>query len=154
MARILSIDHGDARVGLAMSDELEMLAHPFETIHVAKTDPFERIVEVLQEHRISTVVVGMPFRMDGSEGTAVDKVRSFAEELKAKIPEIEFIEVDERLTTVTAQSQLHASGRKTRNTRNIIDQAAATVILQDYLDSKQGMAELPPDDEEWGEIED
>ena len=153
MARILSIDHGDARVGLALSDELEMLAHPFETVHVAKTDPIERIVEVIREHRISTVVLGMPFRMDGSEGTAVEKVRAFAADLGSKVEGVEFVEVDERLTTVTAQSQLHASGKKTRDTRNIIDQAAATVILQDYLDSKQGMAELPPD-EDWDDFED
>ncbi len=148
MQRILSIDHGDSRIGLAISDELGMLAHPLETIHVAKTEPLSRIAEIVKERGIPKIVLGMPYRMDGSEGTAVDKVREFRAQLAETLPEMEFAEVDERLTTVAAQSQLHAAGRKTRETRHVIDQAAAVVILQDYLDSQQGMAMLPPEDED------
>lgn len=156
MSRILAIDHGDARVGLAMSDDLGMLAHPFETIHVAQVEPIGRIVEIVAENGIKTVVLGMPFRMDGSEGTAVEKVREFAQQLQKALGEgVEIVEVDERMTTVTAQERLRAAGRKVKQTRDIIDQAAAVVILQEYMDAQQGMALLPPDpdddnEEIWG----
>ncbi|MFT5465853.1 MAG: putative Holliday junction resolvase [Verrucomicrobiales bacterium] len=146
MPRILAIDHGDARVGIALSDELAMLAHPFETIHVGKTEPIPRIVELVSEHAVETIVLGLPLKMDGSEGAAVEKVREFAASLQSKVGEhVRIVEVDERLTTVTAQGILNAAGHKTRETRGVIDQAAAVVILQDYLDSQQGMAMLPPD---------
>lgn len=149
MPRILAIDHGDARIGLALSDELAMLAHPLETIHVGETNPISRIGEVVREHKIETVVLGLPLRMDGSEGTAVEKVREFAERLRAELGgHVRIVEIDERLTTVTAQGQLHAAGKKMKNTKNVIDQAAAVVILQDYLDAQQGMAMLPPDEDD------
>ena len=149
MPRVLAIDHGDARVGLALSDELGMLAHPLETIHVRDTNPVDRIVERVAEHRVETVVVGMPYRMDGTPGTAVEKVREFVTGLKSRLGEgVRFEEVDERLTTVAAQEQLKAAGRRIRDSRGVIDQAAAVVILQDYLDSQQGMALLPPDFED------
>ena len=149
MPRILGIDHGDARVGLALSDALAMLAHPLETIHVSETEPVARIGEIVREHAIETIVLGLPLKMDGSEGAAVEKVREFASLLQAELGEhVRIVEVDERLTTVTAQGHLNAAGRKTRETRNVIDQAAAVVILQDHLDSQQGMAMLPPDEED------
>ncbi|MEM7012407.1 MAG: Holliday junction resolvase RuvX [Verrucomicrobiota bacterium] len=156
MSRILAIDHGDARVGLAMSDDLGMLAHPLETIHVAQVEPIERIAKVVTENRIETVVLGMPFRMDGSEGTAVEKVREFAQQLQKNLGDgVQIVEVDERMTTVTAQEKLRAAGRKVKQTRGIIDQAAAVVILQEYMDAQQGLPLLPPDpddenEEIWG----
>ena len=150
MKRVLGIDHGEARIGLALSDELGMLAHPLETIHVAETEPLGRICELVAEKRVETIVLGMPYRMDGTEGPAVRKVRTFRAGLEEKLPsELGFAEIDERLTTVAAQDQLYAAGKSVRNSRNVIDQAAAVVILQDYLDAQQGMAMLPdPEDEE------
>ncbi len=156
MPRLLAIDHGDARIGLALSDDLGMFAHPLETIWVAKQDPIARIVEVVIQHKIATIVLGMPFRMDGTEGTAVAKVRDFAEQLQEKLGEgVTFVEVDERLSTKTAQEQLHSSGRKVKDSRAVIDQAAAAVILQDYLDSQAPPVILDPwaedDDADWEE---
>ncbi len=148
MPRILAIDHGEARIGLALSDELGMLAHPLETIHVAKNEPIARIAEIVENRGISTIVLGMPFRLDGSEGAAAAKVREFRENLASRLPNAEILEIDERLSTVTAQGQLQAAGRKSREMRGVIDQAAAVVILQDFLDSQQGMAMLPPDEDE------
>jgi len=150
MARVLAIDHGDARVGLALSDELAFLAHPLETIQVAQTDPVTRIVEVVKQYHVTTIVLGMPYRMDGSEGTAVEKVREFGASLVEKLgPGIKMVEVDERLSTKTAQEQLHAAGRNIKNSRQIIDQAAARVILQDYLDSQRP----PPSLDDWEDRE-
>ncbi len=142
-ARVLGIDHGEARIGLALSDDLGMLAHPLETIHVRQVaDPIARIVELVEAREIRTIVVGMPFRIDGSAGTAAEKVRRFIAKLRKLLPERVFIEVDERLSTVEAQSRLHAAGRTVRNSRAIIDQAAAVTILQDYLNGIAGPASL------------
>ena len=138
-ARVLGIDHGEARIGLALSDDLGLLAHPLETIHVRQVaDPLERIAEIVRSRGIRNIVVGLPFRIDGSAGTAAEKVRAFIGELRKRLPDCRFIEVDERLSTVDAQAKLHAAGRTARNSRSIIDQAAATTILQDYLNSMAG----------------
>ena len=134
--RILGVDYGDVRIGLAISDDLGMMAHPLETVEVSKVEsPETRIAEVAREKRVEKIVLGLPLRMDGSEGTAVEKVRAFEKRLRKRIDQrIGIILVDERLSTVEAQRALHEAGKDTRESRAIIDQAAACVILQDYLD--------------------
>ncbi len=141
--RALGIDHGDARIGLALSDDLGMLAHPLKTIHRKQTpDPLAEIAEIVDERKIDTVVIGMPLRMDGTEGTAAAKVRTFIAALTSRLSAaVSIATIDERLSTVVAQEELMASGRNLRRSRAIIDQAAACVILQDYLDSH----DTPPD---------
>ena len=135
----LGIDHGEARIGVAATDALGMMAHPVETIHVLKVaDPIGRIAEIAAERRIDKIVVGMPFRLDGSVGTAAVKVQKFIDALQKRLPEMEIIPADERLTTVSAQAKLHEAGRNIKNSRSIIDQAAAVAILQDYLDALAG----------------
>lgn len=142
-ARVLGIDHGEARIGLALSDDLGMLAHPLETIHVRQVaDPLARIAEIVKTRGIRNIVVGLPFRIDGSAGTAAEKVRKFIGKLSKRLPDCTFIEVDERLSTVDAQAKLHAAGRTVKNSRSIIDQAAAVTILQDYLHSVAGPESL------------
>ena len=135
MTRTLGIDVGEARIGLAVSDELGMLAHPLETVHVKEGNPIKRVAEVIQRDKIATVVVGLPRNMNGTYGPAADKVREFAAKLQALIPcSVKFW--DERLTTVAAQKQLHEAGRNVKNSRAVIDQVAAQLILQGYLDSQ------------------
>ncbi len=135
MGRVLGIDHGDARIGLAVSDDLGMLAHPLGTVRVGEGDPLEEIQGRVKEHRIETVVLGMPFSMDGSSGPAVAKVRRFREELEEVLgPGVSIVEVDERFSTVAAQAKLHRAGKNTRQSRGVIDQMAAVEILQGYLD--------------------
>ncbi|MDA0811729.1 MAG: Holliday junction resolvase RuvX [Verrucomicrobia bacterium] len=136
--RALGIDYGEARIGLAISDDLGMMAHPLETVDVAKVESAEtRIAEIAREKRVDKIVMGLPLRMDGSEGPAVGKVKAFTERLRSRIDQrIEVIFVDERLSTVEAQRSLHEAGRTVRNSRSIIDQAAACIILQDYLDQQ------------------
>jgi putative Holliday junction resolvase len=137
--RILGIDHGTVRVGLALSDELGMLAHPLET--VAEAQALVRIPEVVRARGVTAVVLGWPLRMDGSEGTAAERVRGFLNKLRPLISaDIPIHLRDESLTTVTATEQLRAAGRKTKTHRPIIDQAAAAVILQEYLDECAGPA--------------
>ncbi len=139
MSRALGIDHGDARFGVAISDELGMLAHPLETIVVKETEPLRRIVEIVGEKTIGTIVLGLPKNMDGSSGPATEKVRAFAAQLRAQLPACKVVLWDERLTTVAAQKSLQAAGRTAKQSRSVIDQAAAQLILQGWLDS-QSMA--------------
>ena len=154
--RILGIDHGEARVGVAASDELGMMAHPVETIHVKQTDPVARIAELAKDMKVEKIVVGLPLRISGERGTAAEKVEKFADQIRKSLSEedIPIVMHDERLTTVEAQRQLHEAGRTVKNSRNVIDQAAAVVILQDYLDSQSGPQLLPDPDDPYGEEED
>ena len=136
MMRALGIDLGEARIGLAISDELGMLAHPLETIRVdANADPVDRIAEIAARDKIGVIVLGLPRNMNGTYGPAAEKSRAFAEALKAKIP-CEIKLWDERLTSVAAQKSLHQSGRNTKQSRAVIDQVAAQLILQGYLDGQ------------------
>ena len=98
----LGIDHGDARIGIAATDDFGILAHPVETIDCAAQDPIGRIGELAELRRSRTLVLGMPFRMDGSEGTAATKVRAFAARLHQRLPGIPLVLVDETLTTTSA----------------------------------------------------
>ena len=139
MSRALGLDHGDARIGVAVSDELGMLAHPLETIVVKETEPIRRIAEIVAEKAIGTIVLGLPKNMDGSAGPATEKVRAFAEQIRGQIPACKVVLWDERLTTVAAQKSLQAAGRTAKQSRSVIDQAAAQLILQGWLDS-QSMA--------------
>jgi putative holliday junction resolvase len=135
MKRALGIDHGEARIGVAISDELGMLAHPLETIAVAQTEPLARLAEIVQQKDIGTIVMGLPKNMNGTMGPAAEKVRAFADQLRARTGCTVQL-WDERLTTVAAQKSLQAAGKNTRQSRGIIDQAAAQIILQGWLDAQ------------------
>lgn len=152
--RVMALDYGEARMGLALGDELGMLAHPLETVPGQnKRIARERIAALVREKKVSTLLIGLPLRMDGSEGTAVEKVRSFAKKLRPLLPEsVEIVEIDERLSTVAAMEKLHAAGRTVKNSRDRIDQAAAMEFLQEYLDSRNGGGLVDEwDEEEAGE---
>jgi putative Holliday junction resolvase len=133
--RILALDHGTVRIGVAVSDELKMLAHPVEHI---PADPFpdflERLKVLIREKEVELVVVGMPRNMDGSYGEAAAKVRAFVTVLRETV-QVPIRTWDERLTTVQAQRGMRQGGRKGGDARDRIDAAAAAVLLQGYLDS-------------------
>lgn len=133
----LGIDHGDARIGLAATDDFGILAHPVETVDNTRGEPaaIQRIAEVTIQRGIRTIVVGLPIRLDGTEGTAAKKVRSFADRLKTQIPTIPIVFIDETLTTAAATEKLIEAGRKTRDHRNVIDQAAAIEILNTWMET-------------------
>ncbi len=130
---VLAIDHGDARIGLAATDEFGIAAHPVDTIDCRRESPLDRILEVIQHRGVRSVVLGLPLRMDGSEGTSSTKVRKFGEDLRSRLGPIPLTLFDERFTTVTASEKLREAGRNARKQRAVIDQAAALEILKDYL---------------------
>ena len=130
---ILAIDHGTARIGLAATDELGIAAHPVETIEVSHTDPLARIAEIVRERGVVLLLLGLPLRLDGSEGEAAARVRAFAGELSAHIPNVPLQFADERLSTASASEKLRAAGKSARQQKGILDQAAALEILNDWL---------------------
>jgi putative pre-16S rRNA nuclease len=133
--RILGIDLGRARIGVAVSDELGMLAHPVETIP-ARGDASRRIAEIVREKNAERVVIGLPRHMNGTVGVGAAEALAFAEKLRGCVP-CEVVTWDERMTTMAANRALRDSGQKTRNSRAIVDQVAAQMILQGYLDALQ-----------------
>jgi putative Holliday junction resolvase len=133
--RILGIDLGRARIGVAVSDELGMLAHPVETIP-ARGDATRRVAEIVQEKNAERVVIGLPRLMNGSIGVGAAEALAFAEKLRACVT-CEVVTWDERMTTMAANRALRDSGQKSRNSRGLVDQVAAQMILQGYLDALQ-----------------
>jgi putative Holliday junction resolvase len=131
---ILAIDLGRVRIGLAISDELRLLAHPFETIPANK-DAVTRIATLVRERNIDKVVVGIPRRLNGEIGPAATEALKFVEKLRGVL-RCEVLTWDERLSTVAANRALQEAGKKTRQTREFVDQVAAQMILQAYLDSR------------------
>ncbi len=130
----LGIDHGDARIGIAATDDFGILAHPVETIDRAKTEPLERIASIVSQRKIKTLVLGLPVRMDGSEGTSAEKVRAFGEKLRLQVPDLPLVFVDETLTTSSAATKLREAGRNAKQQKSIIDQAAAVEILNAWME--------------------
>lgn len=133
--RILGIDLGRARIGVAVSDELGMLAHPVETIP-ARADATRRVAEIVREKNAERVVIGLPRHMNGSVGVGAAEALAFAEKLRGCVT-CEVVTWDERMTTMAANRALRDSGQKTRSSRGVVDQVAAQMILQGYLDSLQ-----------------
>jgi putative Holliday junction resolvase len=135
---LLGVDLGEARTGLALSDELRFMAHPLETIgSVPAAKVIQRIKQIASEKNVECVVVGLPRHMNGSLGVGAEKAKKFAEKLRAEIP-CQVVLWDERLSTAAAHRALRDSGKKTRQTRGVIDQVAAQMILQSYLDRLNG----------------
>ncbi len=130
---ILAIDYGDARIGIAATDPAGIMAHPVETIHVKTTDPITRIAEIVSERRVRQLVLGLPIRLDGSEGTAAAKIRNFGQQLATRLPQLPLHYCDETFTTVTAAEKLHQAGKNAKRQKTMIDQAAAVEILNQWL---------------------
>jgi len=133
--RVLAIDHGTKRMGIAVSDELGILAQPLKFIPAEPFDKFlARLKEILGDREIEQILVGMPRNMDGSYGPQALKVQDFVAVLKKSV--LQPIKTwDERLTTVQAAVALRASGKKAKQQKEKVDAAAAAVLLQGYLDS-------------------
>ena len=131
--RVLGLDVGDRRIGLALSDPTGMLASPFGYVERGPSDIAD-ILRVAEENEATEIVVGLPLSMSGDSGTQAGKVRGFIRDLRSRT-DLPIKTVDERLSTVQAQGMLQQSGRRLRDRdRGEIDAAAAAVILQAYLD--------------------
>src|ERR1700730_5590218 len=143
MNPILGLDFGRARIGAAISDELQLLAHPLETIP-ANQHAASRVAEIVREKKVDHVVAGVPRQMNGQLGTAANEVLQFVERLRAILP-CSVVTWDERLTTVAAHRALRDAGKTTRHTKGYVDQVAAQMILQGYLDRRAAKAEVKSD---------
>ncbi|MGY1985970.1 Holliday junction resolvase RuvX [Blastococcus sp. SYSU DS0669] len=136
--RVLGVDVGTVRVGLALSDATGTLASPLETLRRAKDgSDLDRLAALVVEHEVSEVVVGEPVHLSGASGASAQDAADYAQELADRIPDVPVNLIDERLSTVTAASHLREGGVDSRRQRAVIDQAAAVVILQQYLDSRR-----------------
>jgi putative Holliday junction resolvase len=138
----LGIDPGDARIGVARCDAAGILATPVETVRRGRGD-LDRIAELREEHEAVEVVVGLPRSLSGKEGPAAGEVGTKAPEQGRRRGERPVRLVDERLTTVSAESMLRASGRTAKNQRSVVDQAAAVLILQHVLDTERRTGAAP-----------
>jgi putative Holliday junction resolvase len=134
--RVLGIDVGSVRVGLAVSDETCTLASPLATVPNDPRTIWTRIAREMEDREVERVVIGLPRRLDGSEGDAADSARRFAAELQRHVATVvEFW--DERFTTTIAERSLIESGVRRRRRREVIDAVAAAVLLQSWLDARR-----------------
>lgn len=136
MSRILALDYGAKRTGVAVSDPTGTLASPLAYL---ETQPFRKFLgklkETIRKQEIEIILVGLPRNMDGSYGPSADHVREFVARLKEVIVlDIEL--VDERLSTVQASRLLHEAGRNSREQKEKVDSASAQVLLQSFLDAR------------------
>lgn len=136
--KYISLDIGDVRIGVARSDIMGLVATPLEVIDRKKVKSVKRIAEILNENNTKSLVVGIPKSLDGTEKRQAEKVREYLEKLKKNIKGLEIFEVDERLTTVSADRMLTEGGKKgALEKRKVVDKIAAAIILQTFLDSKK-----------------
>ena len=127
------MDFGSARIGIAATDDFGIMAHPVETVPSDHRDPVPRIREIAIIRKVKTLVIGLPLRLDGSEGDSAKKVRAIAGRLAAAMPETPMVFVDESYTTSDASEKLREAGRKAHQQKGIIDQAAAVEILNRWM---------------------
>ena len=133
--RILGVDFGDARTGLAVSDASRFLASGIGYVSpggIEKTA--DKVAEVAREQRVSAVVVGLPKNMDGSEGFRADRCREFATLLQARLEGVPVAMMDERMTTMSASRYLNETNTRGAKRKGVIDTLSAQIILQNALD--------------------
>ena len=134
---IMSIDLGKARTGIAVCDKTEFLASPYTVIFEKSPQRLmEKAVQAVKDTKAELVVVGLPKNMDGSEGESAQNARVFAKELE-ELTGVKTVMQDERGTTITAHSFLNTTNTRGKKRKNVVDEVAATIILQDFLDSRK-----------------
>lgn len=133
--RKLGIDYGDSRVGIAITDELEITAQGLETIHHKGNDKIvlKRLVELLEQYNVDTFVVGMPINMNGTKTERVEVTNNFIHKLKCRFPKVVIETIDERLTTVAAHKTMNYLNINKNKKREIVDTISAVYILETYM---------------------
>lgn len=133
--RILGIDYGDSRVGIAISDPLLITAQGLETISYNGNDKIllSRIEEIVKKYEVETIVVGMPLNMNGTKTERVEVTEKFIHKLKSRLGKIEIKTVDERLTTVEAHRTMNFLDVNKKKKRSIVDTISAQYILETYM---------------------
>ena len=137
MMRVLGLDVGDRRIGVAMSDPIGLTAQPLMTLErsgaAADTEALRALVE---QHGVERVIVGLPLTLRGEQGPQANKVVAFADRLRQRLP-VPVQLLDERFTTIQGTRSLLESGVSSRKRRAVIDQVAAQLILQQFLDASR-----------------
>ena len=138
MARALGLDLGERRIGVAVSDSGGRLATPYEVVQRSgsRERDHARLAELVAETEAELLVVGLPLSLDGSMGPAAENVADEVATLRTKLS-VEVVTWDERLSTVEAEHRLRAAGVRGKRKRRVVDQVAATVVLQSWLDAAQ-----------------
>ena len=141
LGRILALDLGKKRIGMAISDELGITAQGIPTLERRnKRTDFAALAALVQESNIRQIVLGLPLRMSGEEGTQAGWVREFAEELKGHL-DVPIELRDERWTSKQAERVLMGSGIRRQDRKPAIDRLSAVILLQDYMDSRENPRE-------------
>lgn len=139
MGRVMAIDFGTRRVGVALSDVLRLTAHGFETISWNGEDSrfvLDRLAAIVLEKEVTEIVIGQPKRTDGAESESQRKAQTFGQELLTRTGITPHYQ-DERFTTVLASRYLFESGVSSRDKKKVVDQVAAEIILREYLESRR-----------------
>lgn len=131
--RVLGLDLGQSRIGVAVSDADRRMAVPLGTVRTGAPEDVKAIAAMVKEHGVTAIVVGQPLSLSGRKGEAADHAEKFAQALRGFLG-LPVVLQDERLTSVEAERQLSDAGLKGRKRRGVVDQTAATLILQAYLD--------------------
>lgn len=138
--RLLALDVGDVRIGVALSDETRTLASGLPTLRArGPRQDAQQVAALVREHGVAELVVGLPLRLDGTRGPRAEKVMAFVERLRRVLP-VPVLTRDERLTSVEAGERLRAAGRRGQARQERLDQAAACLILQELLDERSAAA--------------
>ncbi len=133
--KIMGIDYGDSRVGVALTDSLGITAQGLETIYHKGNDKIvlKRLEELINENDVETIVIGIPYLLNGDSSQRVEITRKFIHKLKCKFNKVEIKEIDERLTTVAAHKTMNYLGIKSKEKKNIVDTISAVYILEMYI---------------------
>ncbi|HDN59102.1 MAG: Holliday junction resolvase RuvX [Candidatus Neomarinimicrobiota bacterium] len=135
MGRVLGIDYGDVRVGLALSDELKIISSPFKTV---RNEGIDKVVELIKgevlKNDVDTIVIGVPKSLQGDVTEQTRKVLLFIDKLRNSV-DVPVEEVDERFSSVEAVRVVHLKGKKAGHSKDEVNKIAASIILQTYLDS-------------------
>jgi len=134
--KVMGLDYGKARIGVALSDIMGFLASPHSTLkRTTIQNDIEYLKKIINEFNVKTVVIGLPLEMSGNKGSIALDTEEFAETLK-KEANVEIVFVDERLSSVEAEEQLKLTVKSWEKRKQLLDQVAASIILQSYLDRK------------------
>lgn len=137
--RTLGIDYGDSRVGLAITDPLGITAQGLETVEAKGNDKIvlRKLDEIFEKYEVDTIVVGMPYNMNGSSSFRVEATEKFIHKLKCKYNQMKIVTMDERLTTVEAHRTMNMLGIDKNKKKMIVDTISAVYILEKYMNSKE-----------------
>ena len=134
VGRLLGVDHGDRRIGLALSDPIPIIASPLKTLTVnIHQDAINEIIALIEEHEVVLVVIGLPIGMKGQDTQQTKHVNKFADKLTTIGIKVAF--QDERLTSVSAKRSLLEQNKKASKNKGLVDQTAAAILLQQYIDT-------------------